>query len=540
MDLYNINTPEGTRDRLFAESTQRREIENAITGVFKSYKYSEIITPEIEFYDLFIQSGNPMPQESLLKIIDKSGKILVMRPDNTMPIARVVSTRRRDSSDVYRLYYNQTVFRSGGAHDGSENEIPQCGVELIGEGGINADVEVIVMAIEALEKAGVKDFHVELGHAGLFKAVADKLSLDKETLENIKRYIENKNFAALGDCVKDIDPNKNADVLSKLSCLFGGAEVLDEAEKILSDTEDALAAVTYLKQLYSEFEKRGVSDKIRFDLGLVQEIDYYTGVIFRGYVKGAADNVLSGGRYDNLLTYFGASAPATGFAINTNFVESSLALRKKAPASRLKIAITKGRLLKKSIEMFEKMGLDCTEVKNPGRKLVIGIGNSDIDVVMSKAPDVITYVEHGVCDMGIVGKDTILENGNSFYEVLDLGFGKCRFALAVKDGDDFYSTYKSKVIASKYPNVAKRFFAKKGMDISVIKIEGSVELAPLLDLADGIVDIVETGSTLQANGLVPIETVCDVSARLIINTASMKLYKDEIMDFIKKCESVIG
>ncbi len=202
----------------------------------------------------------------------------------------------------------------------------------------------------------------------------------------------------------------------------------------------------------------------------------------------------------------------------------------------LRIALTKGRLQDKSVELFEAMGLDCTPIKNPGRRLIHTIPNYPLEAVLAKAPDVITYVEHGVCDLGIVGKDTILEQGKSFYEVLDLGFGKCRFALAVKEGTDFYGTYKTRRIASKYPNVARTFFAKKGMDVDIIKIEGSVELAPILDLADAIVDIVETGSTLKANGLVPIEDVAQVSARLIVNTASMKLHKAAIDDFISRCE----
>ena len=202
----------------------------------------------------------------------------------------------------------------------------------------------------------------------------------------------------------------------------------------------------------------------------------------------------------------------------------------------LRIALTKGRLQDKSVELFEAMGLDCSPIKDPGRRLVHTIPNYPLEAVLAKAPDVITYVEHGVCDLGIVGKDTILEQGKSFYEVLDLGFGKCRFALAVKEGPDFYGTYKTRRIASKYPNVARAFFAKKGMDVDIIKIEGSVELAPILDLADAIVDIVETGSTLKANGLVPIEDVAQVSARLIVNTASMKLHKAAIDDFISRCE----
>ena len=203
---------------------------------------------------------------------------------------------------------------------------------------------------------------------------------------------------------------------------------------------------------------------------------------------------------------------------------------------RLRIALTKGRLQDQSVELFQAMGLDCTPIQNPGRRLIHSIPNYPLDAVLAKAPDVITYVEHGVCDLGIVGKDTILEQGRSFYEVLDLGFGRCRFALAVKEGTDFYGTYKTRRIATKYPNVARTFFEGKGMDVSIIKIEGSVELAPILDLADAIVDIVETGATLKANGLVPIEDVAQVSARLIVNTASMKLHKAAIDDFISRCE----
>lgn len=202
---------------------------------------------------------------------------------------------------------------------------------------------------------------------------------------------------------------------------------------------------------------------------------------------------------------------------------------------RLKIALTKGRLQDKSVELFERMGMDCTPVRDPGRRLIHAISNEPLDVVLAKAPDVITYVEHGVCDLGIVGKDTILEQGRTLYEVLDMGFGACRFALAAKVGSDFYGTYKTRRVASKYPNVTRNFFESKGMDVSIIKIEGSVELAPILGLADAIVDIVETGSTLRENGLELIETVAPVSARLVVNIASMKLYKTEILDFIQRC-----
>lgn len=201
----------------------------------------------------------------------------------------------------------------------------------------------------------------------------------------------------------------------------------------------------------------------------------------------------------------------------------------------LKIALTKGRLEKSTVALFEKMGLDVSAFENKGRKLILPVGD-DITVVLAKAPDVITYVEHGVCDIGVVGKDTIFERGGAFYEVLDLGFGKCRFALAVPEGADFYDGYDVKRLASKYPHVTRDFFARKGMDVDIIKIEGSVELAPLLGLVDGIVDLVETGNTLRENGLVAIEDVMQVSARLIVNVVSMKLKKDEINTLIDKIE----
>ncbi|MCD7959229.1 MAG: ATP phosphoribosyltransferase [Ruminococcus sp.] len=205
----------------------------------------------------------------------------------------------------------------------------------------------------------------------------------------------------------------------------------------------------------------------------------------------------------------------------------------------LRIALTKGRLEKDTVELFERLGFDCTAVREKGRRLILPISDGNIEVVLAKANDVITYVEHGVCDMGVVGKDTIMEMQGKFFEMVDLGFGKCRFALAAKKGTDFYSGFGVKQIATKYPSVARRFFESKGMDVDIVKIEGSVELAPLLGLADGIVDIVETGVTLKENGLEVVETVMPISARLIANTVSLKMRQQEIETLIGKIEEVL-
>lgn len=313
---YSINTPEGTRDRLFAECRDRRSAQDALTGLFRRRGYAEVSTPEVEFYDLFLQSGNPMPQEAMLKIIDRSGKIMVMRPDCTAPIARVAATKLKAMPLPQRLFYAETVFRSGDQHRGGSSEIAQCGVELIGAAGKKADLEIIAMAVDSLRACGLARFHIELGHAGFFRSLAGRMDMDQEQVEEMRALIEGKNFAALNDFLAPYADQPASKALSRLSRLFGGVEVLDEAEALAGENE----AVTYLRELSETLSNAGYGKYIRFDLGLVHQIDYYTGVVFRGYVEGAGDAVLSGGRYDSLVASFGRPAPATGFAVDVDAV----------------------------------------------------------------------------------------------------------------------------------------------------------------------------------------------------------------------------
>ncbi|MBQ3089844.1 MAG: ATP phosphoribosyltransferase regulatory subunit [Oscillospiraceae bacterium] len=313
---YIPNTPEGTRDRLFAECQQRREIETALTGLFARRGYSEIITPEEEFYDLFTGSGSAMEQEEMVKLIDRSGKICVLRPDCTTPIARVAATRLKDMPFPQRFFYDQTVYRSGQEHMGQLREIPQCGIELIGAKGERADLEVIATAVDALRACGLEQFHIELGHADIFPALASQLSMTREELERMRSLIEGKNYAALNDFLGRFGEQPGCQALQRLAYLFGGAEVLDEAEALAGP----LPAISYLRRLYQLLDQSGYGRYIRFDLGLVHHLDYYTGPVFRGYAEGAGEAVLSGGRYDQLCGVFGRSAAAAGFAIHVDAV----------------------------------------------------------------------------------------------------------------------------------------------------------------------------------------------------------------------------
>ncbi len=337
-----IGTPAGTCDRLFAECAAYRTIQRAVTGLFQRRGYCELMTPEVEFYDVFTASGNPLPQQSMLKLIDRSSRILVMRPDNTTPIARVAATKLRAMPLPQRLYYDQTVFRSDDAHTGAQGEKPQCGIELIGAPGIRADLEVIAMAVQALEATGLTEFQIELGHAGYFTALTDALGADEQTAYAMRQAVENRSFAAFSDLLAPYGKTPAGAALKNLSRLFGGVEILGEA-RALTPLPQAVAALDYLAELYGELARAGLGRHVRFDLSLVQGIDYYTGVVFRGYAQGAGTTVVSGGRYDGLVGRFGADVPATGFAVDVAALASCLPQKEVQPPETV-IWYGRGRL----------------------------------------------------------------------------------------------------------------------------------------------------------------------------------------------------
>jgi len=536
MNRYQISTPEGTRDLLFKPARRLRAVEQRVRQSLEDRGYSEVITPAIEYYDVFAQANPAVGQENMLKIVDRAGRICVARPDNTTPIARIAATRLEGAELPVRLYYSQKVFRSIAEGHGHKSEFLQVGAELIGSDGLEADLDILTAAFSALEQAEAGSFRIELGHAEIYKALIEALGVDEQTAEDIRRLIENKSFAALGDALAPYQGSAAYQALCAMPQLFGGVEVLDQVEHMTGNMR-VLAAVAYLRRVYTALEQAGFGESVIIDLGLVHEMDYYTGIMFRGYLGGAGAAILAGGRYNALCAKFGRDLPAAGFGIDVERIaETGSEADNRQVRDTIRIALTKGRLEKKTLARMKAAGYDISELESPSRKLIFRLPNTNIEVVLAKAADVITYVEHGVCDLGVVGKDTIMEKGGSFYEMVDLGFGKCRFALATKKGKTVYGNYRTPVIATKYPEVTRAFFSRKNMDIETIKIEGSVELAPLLELADAIVDIVETGSTLKENGLEVIEDVAPISARVIVNLASAKMNKTAIQRIISDLE----
>ncbi len=318
MKRYARITPEGTRDRLFEDCVAMHTVENKLTALFSGLGYHEVQTPGLEFYDV-LRSGNAgFPVENMFKLTDTKGRLMVLRPDSTMPIARMTSTRLQNAVLPIRLYYNQKVYRCNPSFSGHSNEVMQVGVELIGASGKRSDLEVVATAAYALGTC-MDDFRIELGHAGFFRAIASKMNLDEETCEDIRSFIEAKNYAALDALLDTLPDSVASHAMRRLPRLFGGEEVLKEAEALCADVVPA-EDLEYLRMLYQELLDLGLGDRLMIDLGLVNRNDYYTGVVFRGYLPGSGDTILSGGRYDNLLEKFGMPLPAIGFGVDVEAV----------------------------------------------------------------------------------------------------------------------------------------------------------------------------------------------------------------------------
>jgi ATP phosphoribosyltransferase regulatory subunit len=284
------------RDRLFNECALRREQETELRVLFEHYGFSEVSTPILEHYELFTRTGSPFSEETLVKVIDRAGRICVLRPDNTAPIARLAASRLQNEKLPLKLWYQQPVYRVVG---GGCAELPQAGVEVIGSA---EDTEVLKLALEAVRVAFRKEPHIEISHAGILQTLISDLSPDSGRAEFIHSLIERKNFSALGDELPDA-----RDFLALLR-LSGGAEVLDEAERTID-----IPLIEPLNELRALL---AALPSVTVDFGMAPAIGYYTGVFFRGYVDGAAGAVLTGGRYDRLLAPLGRDVPAVGFAIH--------------------------------------------------------------------------------------------------------------------------------------------------------------------------------------------------------------------------------
>ncbi len=319
MSKYRMITPEGTKDFLFEECAARRQVEGRLARLFEGYGFTEVVTPGVEFLDVF----DAMPQEQMYKLTDSKGRLITLRPDSTMPIARLAATRLKNHSLPIRLYYNQSVYNANPALSGHSNEVVQTGIEVIGADACSADLEVLAMALEVLQCSDAADFRLELSHIGIFHTLMKKLSLSDEISEELRGLIESKNYPALSDRLAGLGNDPMLLSLRQMPRLFGGAEVLDRASRLFADP-DIDRLIEELRRQYQALSALTEPRHITVDLGLVNRPSYYTGIVFRGYLAGHGEAVLSGGRYDRLLSRFGADLPAIGFGVQPDALAAAL------------------------------------------------------------------------------------------------------------------------------------------------------------------------------------------------------------------------
>lgn len=331
MKRYDLITPEGTRDLLFEDCLSRRDVEKKLVNIFESFGYSEVVTPGMEFYDVFSGSSRGFRQESLYKLTDSQGRLIVMRPDSTIPIARLVATRLKDAKYPLRLFYNQSLFENNALLKGRSDEIVQAGIELIGGTSVKrADYEAMSMAIQSLQTFDEENFRLEIGHIGYFKELVSKLGVDERTQEEVRLLISAKNFPALNDLLDKIDDNQITRTLKQLPSMFGGVEVFDRAQELYTD-EKIDGILLNLREVYNRISSLGCEGKILVDFGIVSHTDYYTGTVFKGYISGVGQSVLKGGRYDKLIKEFGSDINAVGFAINVDAVANFMRKKGSSP-----------------------------------------------------------------------------------------------------------------------------------------------------------------------------------------------------------------
>jgi len=319
-----LHTVEGLRDLHPKDTAQKNVIGNNILHRFSLFGYEQVQTPTFEYFDIYRNERGTSDSKNLYKFFNREGDILALRPDVTPSIARYMATFYTHVNTPRRFCYLGNVFYNNENYQGKLREYTQAGVECIGFAGADADAECIVLSIQSLLATGLVDFQIDIGHAGFFNGLSEEAGFDLETQEEVRLLIDEKNYIALEELLKELQINETTKAgLLALPTLFGQEEVLERA-KSLTHNLTANEAILRLKEVYAILKEYDVDQYISFDFGMVSKLQYYTGLIFKGYTYDVGDSIVDGGRYDNLLSTFSHQAPAVGFAVKVDEVLSAL------------------------------------------------------------------------------------------------------------------------------------------------------------------------------------------------------------------------
>lgn len=399
-----LHTPEGVRDIYNSECEKKLMLQEKLHHVLTHYGYRDIQTPTFEYFDIFSHERGTVASKDIYKFFDRDGNTLVLRPDITPSIARCVAKYYKEELLPIRLCYIGNTFINNTSYQGKLKEITQLGAELINDDSIEADAEMLALTIECLLMSGLKNFQVEIGDADFFRALIDEAEIaDEEEINDLRLLIEKKNMFGVEETISNKDMNDELKtIFLKFSELFGGLDILAYA-KSLTKNKRALSAIERLERLYVILTEYGYEKYVSFDLGMLSQFNYYTGIIFKAYTYGTGEAIATGGRYDNLVGQFGKSAPAIGLAIVVD---------------QLMLALSRQKLLKEP-EASDTLILYNSDCRKHAVELAKQFRNQNMNIILQKSNNCYSLSEYIDYARRINAGGILLMENNEEIKVID-------------------------------------------------------------------------------------------------------------------------
>lgn len=532
-------TPIGFRDVLPEEAAERERIVNLMQERFSERGYLPVETPLFENHELFRRGAHL--EETPFQLFDQTGQQLVLRPDITMSVARMVATRFHREDAPFRLRYSAPVVRDQ-VRLGDPRQFTQVGVELIGDPSAGADAEVIALLAETLEGLDIASWRIVCGDVRILQTLLDVCAPDEKFKAFVRRFIDDSDIVGLDDYIEKARyaghiSDASAAAISALPRIFGGLEALDKVDDLMMSVGLSCNVTAPLRTLYTAACSAGFVEHLVCDFTIMAAFDYYTGIVFKAYGADMVDSLASGGRYDSIFERLGFEAlPAVGLAFSLERLECALSVVdfgvSAAPhgangARPLRIAVPKGSLFKDTVLALESVGLDVSELREPGRRLIISSADGSVDYVIVRPTDAPAFVAHGGADCGMCGRDSLIEAGLKVIQLVDMGYGACRFVVAepetaIGKADRAHAWRGTIRVSTKYPRITRAYYESRGQQVDIIPLHGNIELGPIVGLSDRIVDITATGTTLRENNMVVVDEVLECTARFFASPAALR------------------
>ena len=495
----------------------------ALRQLYSESGYLPFRMGKFEEYDLYAGNKDFLVSDNVITFTDTDGKLMALKPDVTLSI---IKNSVDNPSGIHKIYYNENVYRTSKG-TGAFREMTQCGVECIGNVGSAEIADVLLLAARSMSLLPGK-CTLALSDLDIIVRAIDEISPVAGSKADLYTAVSEKNINETDRICEGCACPERAELIKALISL--NVNIKDAKTELTSLLKSVYPdLLEKLLDVISVLEKSEYADMFMTDFSITGDIHYYNGIVFRGFVRDVPVPVLSGGQYDNLMKRMKRHSHSIGFAVYTDELErlDFDGADDGDDDGYINIALPKGRLGEKVYSMFAMAGYECPSILENSRKLIFENPERKVRYFWVKPSDVAIYVERGAADIGVAGKDILLEYGPDVYELLDLGIGKCRMAVAAKEGfkDDTSDALR---VATKFANIAKKYYHSKGRDIDIIHLNGSIEIAPILGLSDVIVDIVETGTTLRENNLRVFEEILPISARLVANKSSFRFRGERI------------